>query len=181
MFFSLLVTPILPVSSPLLLISLTLDCKLCTEMLVFSMFQREQSSTMLAFQKWNIKKKKRNIENLTQIQYIVVQYFDPNSQLFHNFINLLSIYTYFNGNQQIKTKKILNACKNKTFHANTLQSRIIGGVGIIGGLDGVEKIVQGVSQYLYVKLNKTLYSFFSTNGYIFPIQVNTRKLRNDGI
>ena len=41
MFFSLLVTPILPVSSPLLPITLTLDCKQCTEMLVFSMFQRE--------------------------------------------------------------------------------------------------------------------------------------------
>ena len=41
MFFSLLVTPILPVSLPLLSITLTLDCKQCTEMLVFSMFQKE--------------------------------------------------------------------------------------------------------------------------------------------
>ena len=37
-------------------------------------------------------------ENLTQIQYVVVQYFDPNSQLFYSFINLSSIYTHFNGN-----------------------------------------------------------------------------------
>ena len=124
MFFSLLVTPILPVSSPLLTITLTLDCKQCSEMLVFSMFQREQSSFRFVFQKWEHTekkktKKKRNIENLTQIHYIVVQYSDPNSQLFYNFINFLSIYTRFNGNQQIKTKKILNAWKNKTLYANT--------------------------------------------------------------
>ena len=98
MFFSLLVTPILPVSSPLLPITLTLDCKQCTEMLVFSMFQRELSSTIFVFQKWEHKEKKRNLEILTQIQYIVVQYSDPNSQLFYNFINLLLIYTHFNGN-----------------------------------------------------------------------------------
>ena len=40
-FFSLLATHIFPVSSPFLPISLTLDCKQCTEMLVFSIFQRE--------------------------------------------------------------------------------------------------------------------------------------------
>ena len=34
MFFSLLVAPILPASLPLLPITLTLDCKQCTEMLV---------------------------------------------------------------------------------------------------------------------------------------------------
>ena len=54
------------------------------------------------------------------------------------------------------------------------------GVGIIGGLDGVQKIVQAVSQYLYVKLNTALFSFFSTNVHIFPIRFNTRKLKNDG-
>ena len=55
------------------------------------------------------------------------------------------------------------------------------GVEIIGGgLDGVEKIVQAVSEYLYVKLNTTIFSFFSTNGHIFPVQFNTRNLRNDG-
>ena len=53
---------------------------------------------MFVFQKWEHNEKKRNIENLTQIQYIVVQYSDPNSQLLYNFINLLSICTYFNGN-----------------------------------------------------------------------------------
>ena len=37
----LLVTPTLPVSSPLLPITLTLDYKQCTEMLVFSIFQWE--------------------------------------------------------------------------------------------------------------------------------------------
>ena len=119
MFFSVLVTLNLPVSSPLLPITLTLDCQQCTEMFVFLMFHREQSSTIFVFQKWEHKEKKWNIENLTQIQYIVVQYSNPNSQLFYNFINFLSIYTHFNGNQQIKTKKILNACKNKTSHANT--------------------------------------------------------------
>ena len=36
-----LVTPTLLVSSPLLPINLTLDCKQCTEMLEFLMFQRE--------------------------------------------------------------------------------------------------------------------------------------------
>ena len=98
MFFFLLITPILPVSSPLLPITLTLDCKQCTEMLVFSMFQREYSSTIFVFRKWEHKEKKWNIENLTQIQYIVVQYSDPNSQLVYNFINVLSIYAHFNGN-----------------------------------------------------------------------------------
>ena len=44
------------------------------------------------------KEKKRNIENLTQIQFIVVEYSGPNPQLFYNFIILLSIYTLFNGN-----------------------------------------------------------------------------------
>ena len=39
--FSLLVTPILLVSSPLLPVILTLDCKQCFEILVISMFQRE--------------------------------------------------------------------------------------------------------------------------------------------
>ena len=36
------------------------------------------------------------------------------------------------------------------------------GIGIIGGegLDGVQKIVQAVSQCLYVKLNTALFSFF---------------------
>ena len=38
MSFSLLVTPILPVPSPLLLITLTLDFKKCAKMLVFLMF-----------------------------------------------------------------------------------------------------------------------------------------------
>ena len=55
---------------------------------------------------------------MTQIQYILVQYSDPICKLFYNFINLLLIYTHFNGNYQIKTKKILNACKNETSHAN---------------------------------------------------------------
>ena len=50
-----------------------------------------------------------------------------------------------------------------------------------GAVDGVEKIGQAVSQYLYLKLNTTLFSFFSTNGHIFPTQFNTTKLRNDGI
>ena len=67
-------------------------------MLVFSMFQREQSSTIFVFQKWEHKEKKRNIENLTQIHYIVVQYSDPNSQLFYNVISILLICTHFNGN-----------------------------------------------------------------------------------
>ena len=40
-YFSLLVIPILPVSSPLFPITLTLDSKQCTEMLVLLMFQRE--------------------------------------------------------------------------------------------------------------------------------------------
>ena len=84
-------------------------------MLVFLMFQ---SSTIFVFQKWEHKEKKWNIENLTQIQYILVQYSDPICKLFYNFVNLLLIYTHFNGNYQIKTKKILNACKNKTSHAN---------------------------------------------------------------
>ena len=44
------------------------------------------------------KEKKRNIENLTQIQFIVVEYSGPNPQLFYNFFILLSIYTLFNGN-----------------------------------------------------------------------------------
>ena len=44
------------------------------------------------------KEKKRNIENLIQIQFIVVEYSGPNPQLFYNFIILLSIYTLFNGN-----------------------------------------------------------------------------------
>ena len=36
-------------------------------------------------------------------------------------------------------------------------------VGIIRGLDRVEKIVQAVSWYLYVKLNTTVFSFFFFN------------------
>ena len=57
------------------------------------------------------------------------------------------------------------------------------GVAIIGGeLDGVEKSSVGGFLVLYVKLNTTLFSFFfqSTNGHIFPIEFNTKKLRNDG-
>ena len=52
----------------------------------------------ICFSKWEHKEKKRNIENLTQIEYIAVQYSDTNSQLFYNFINLLLIYTHLNGN-----------------------------------------------------------------------------------
>ena len=78
MYLSLLVTPILPVSSPLLPITLTLDCRQCTEMLIFSIFQREQCSAIFVFQNWEHKEKKRKIKNLTQIQCIVVQYSDPN-------------------------------------------------------------------------------------------------------
>ena len=78
--FSLLVTPILLVSSPLLPITLTLDCKQYTEILVFSMFQREQRSTISLFQKQEQKVKKRNIENLAQIHYIGLQYSDQYSQ-----------------------------------------------------------------------------------------------------
>ena len=89
MFFYLFVTPILPVSSPLLPVTLTLDCKQYSDMLIFSMFQREQNSTI---QKQEHKEKNRNIENLIQIQYIVVQYSDPNSQLFYNFI--INIYSF---------------------------------------------------------------------------------------
>ena len=66
-----------------------------------------------------MKKEKQNIENLTQFQDIVIQYSDPNFQLFYNFINLLPIYIYFYRNWKTKTKKILNPCKNKTSHANT--------------------------------------------------------------
>ena len=94
-FFFLLVTPILPVSSPLLPITLTLDCKQCTAMLVFQCFKESRDLPYLFFKNGNIKK---TTENLTQIQYIFVQYSDPNSQLFYNFINLLSIYTHFSGN-----------------------------------------------------------------------------------
>ena len=39
--------------------------------------------------------------------------------------------------------------------------------------------MQAVSYYLYVKLNTMLFSFFSTNGHLFPIQFHTRKLRNE--
>ena len=37
-----------------------------------------------------------------------------------------------------------------------------------------------VGSFLVLILNTTLFSFFSTNGHIFPTQFNTRKLRNDG-
>ena len=90
----------------------------CTEMLVFSIFFESRGLPYLFFKNGNIKRKKWNIENLTKIQYILVQYSDPIS-VFYNFITLLSIYTYLNGNYQIKTNRILNACKNKTSHANT--------------------------------------------------------------
>ena len=82
----------------------------------------------------------------------------------------------------------------------TLEFRIIGGVGIIGGglnnviiinnrgggwnnrggWTGLKK-VWAVAQYLYGKLNTTLYYFFLRNGHIYPIQFNSKKLRNDGI
>ena len=68
--------------------------------------------------------------------------------------------------------------KQKQLHKNPVYTLEVGIIG--GGLDGVEKIVQAVSEYLYVKLNTTIFSFFSTNGHIFPVQFNTRNLRNDG-
>ena len=74
----------------------------------------------------------------------------------------------------------------------TMESQIVGRVGIIregGGLDIVIIIKNrgigrgwkdGVDSFLELILNTTFFSFFSTNGHIFPIQFNTRKLRNDG-
>ena len=65
----------------------------------------------------------------------------------------------------------------------TLESRIIGGFGIIAGLDFVIIInnegggVDGVFSFS----EHNAFLFFSSNGHIFPIQFNTRKLRNDGI
>ena len=78
------------------------------------------------------------------------------------------------------------------FELYILESRIIGGVGIIRGF-GIVIIInnRGVGQgwkisvggflVLNVKLITTVFSFFSTNGHKSPIQFNTRKLRNDGI
>ena len=43
------------------------------------MFQRHYSPIIYDFQKGEHKEKKRNIENLIQIQHIVVQYSDPYS------------------------------------------------------------------------------------------------------
>ena len=54
-----------------------------------------------------------------------------------------------------------------------------GGVGIIRGVGRGWK--NNVGGFSVLKLNTTLFSFFLTNGHIFPIQFDTRKLRNDGI
>ena len=70
--------------------------------------------------------------------------------------------------------------------SNQLDIVIIGGGGGGGGLEGIEKIVYAVSQYLYVKLNTTLFFFFNKRAHI-PYTIlykktkkgwNLRKLRN---
>ena len=48
-----------------------------------------------------------------------------------------------------------------------------------GGLDRVEKV--GGFLVLICSTKQNAFFFFSTNGHIFPIQFDTRKLRNDGI
>ena len=68
MSFSLLVTAILPVPSPLLLITLVLDFKKFAKMLVLKRVELYH----ICFSKMETYRKKCNIENLTQIQFIVV-------------------------------------------------------------------------------------------------------------
>ena len=51
-------------------------------------------------------------------------------------------------------------------------------VGIIGGWTGLKK--RGFLVLTCLTKHNAFF-FFSINGHIFPIQFNTRKLRNDGI
>ena len=70
---------------------------------------------------------------------------------------------------------------------STLESRIIGGVGVIGGLyiviiindRGVGRGYKNSVGGFLVLIHNTF--FFPKNGHIFPIQFNIKKLRNNGI
>ena len=81
---------------------------------------------------------------------------------------------------------------NNSILGYTLESGIIGGVGIIGrldiaiiisnrggGTDGIDKKYRWFLSTYMLKLNTTIFPFFSTNRHIFPIQFNRRKLRNN--